>query len=133
MPERFDSGVFEPELAKLMKDAFANALAKVHVAPEDREAASHHIAGAIVEKVNAGVRDSEQLTAGAVVGLASAKGNTGEWSGKREKEKPPCPPFAPQSLALLGGGGAGERGAARAPPAAFRVGWPALGLTRGAC
>jgi hypothetical protein len=39
MPERFDSGVFEPELAKLMKDAFANAWAKVHVAREDREAA----------------------------------------------------------------------------------------------
>jgi hypothetical protein len=25
MPERFDSGVFEPEFAKLMKDAFADA------------------------------------------------------------------------------------------------------------
>jgi hypothetical protein len=89
MPERFDSGVFEPGLAKLMKDAFANAWAKVHVAPEDREAASHHMAGAIVEKVNAGVRDSEQLTAGALMALASAKGITGEWMVKRDMDKAP--------------------------------------------
>jgi hypothetical protein len=89
MPERFDSGVFGPELAKLMKDAFADAWAKVHVAREDREAASHHIAGAIVEKVNQGMRDSEQLAAAALVALASAKGITGEWMVKRDKDKTP--------------------------------------------
>jgi hypothetical protein len=89
MPERFDSGVFGPELAKLMKDAFRDAWAKVHVAREDREAASHHIAGAIVEKVSAGVRDSDQLTAGALVALASAKGITGEWMVRRDKDKTP--------------------------------------------
>jgi hypothetical protein len=89
MPKRFDSGVFEPELAKLMKDAFADAWAKVHVAPEDSEAASHHIAGAIVEMVSAGTRDAKQLTAGALVALASAKGIAGEWMIKRDRDKTP--------------------------------------------
>jgi hypothetical protein len=87
MPARFDSGVFDPELAKLMKEAFADAWAKVHVAPEDSEAASHHIAGAIVEMVNGGTRDASQLTAGALVALASAKGIAGEWMIKREQDK----------------------------------------------
>jgi hypothetical protein len=85
MPKRFDSGVFEPELAKLMKDAFADAWAKVHVAPEDSEAASHHIAGAIVEMVKLGTRDTKQLSAGALKALASAKGIAGEWMIKRDK------------------------------------------------
>ena len=89
MPKRFDSGVFEPELAKLMKDAFSHAWAKVHVVPEDSEAASHHIAGAIVEMVNAGMRDSDQLTAGALVALASAKAIAGEWMIKRDRDKAP--------------------------------------------
>jgi hypothetical protein len=87
MPKRFDSGVFDPELAKLMKDAFAHAWAKVHVAPEDSAAASHHLAGAIVEMVAAGTRDGEQLTARALVALASAKGIAGEWMIKRDQEK----------------------------------------------
>jgi hypothetical protein len=39
-----------------MKEAFANAWAKVQVAPEDGEAASHHVAGAIVEMVGPGTR-----------------------------------------------------------------------------
>ena len=77
MPVRFDSGVFDPELTKWMKDAFADAWAKVHVAPEHSEAASHHIAGAIVEMANAGTRDAKQLTAGVLVALASAKGISG--------------------------------------------------------
>jgi hypothetical protein len=83
MPKRFDSGVFDPELARPMKNAFANAWAKVwakvHVAPEDSAAASQHLAGAIVEMVGAGIRDGEQLTAGALVALTSAKGIVGEW------------------------------------------------------
>jgi hypothetical protein len=87
MPKRFDSGVFDPELAQLMKNAFANAWAKVHVAPEDSEAASHHLAGAIVEMASAGIRDGGQLTARALVALASAKGISGEWMIEREQDK----------------------------------------------
>jgi hypothetical protein len=86
MPARFDSGVFDPELASLMKGAFEDAWAKVQVAPEDREAASHHIAGAIVEMVNGGTRDPKQLTAAALVALASAKGIAGEWIIKRDQD-----------------------------------------------
>ena len=86
MPARFDSGVFDPELASLMKGAFEDAWAKVQVAPEDREAASHHIAGAIVEMVAAGTRNGEQLTARALVALASAKGIAGEWMIKRDQD-----------------------------------------------
>ena len=86
MPVRFDSGVFDPELASLMKGASEDAWAKVQVAP-DREAASHQIAGAIVEMVSGGTRDPKQLTAGALVALASAKGITGEWMIKRDQDK----------------------------------------------
>jgi hypothetical protein len=88
MPKRFDSGVFGPELARLMKEAFADAWAKVHITPEDSAAARHHLAGAIVEMVGAGIRDGEQLTARALVALASAKGITGEWMIKRDQDKP---------------------------------------------
>jgi hypothetical protein len=85
MPKRFDSGVFGPERAKLMKGVFDRAWAKVHVTPEDSVALSNHLAGAIVEMVNAGVTDSEQLTAKALVALASAKGISGEWMIKRDQ------------------------------------------------
>jgi hypothetical protein len=84
MPKRFDSGVFGPERAKLMKGVFDTAWAKVVVAPEDSVALSNHLAGAIVEMVNAGVTDSGQLTAKALVALASAKGISGEWMIKRD-------------------------------------------------
>jgi len=87
MSKRFDSGVFGPELAKLMKEAFENAWAKVDVALGDSEAASHHIAGAIVEMVGAGTRDSKQLTAGALVALAAAKDIAGEWMIKRDQDE----------------------------------------------
>ncbi|WP_158818643.1 hypothetical protein [Methylocapsa sp. S129] len=70
-----------------MKDAFANVWARVHVAPEDSAAVSHHLAGAIVEMVGAGTRGSEQLTVRALVALASAKGIAGEWMIKRDLDK----------------------------------------------
>jgi hypothetical protein len=79
MPARFEGGVFEPELAKLMTSAFEGAWAKVLVSPADSAAASHHLAEAIVEMVRAGSRDREQLVASALVSLASAKGISGEW------------------------------------------------------
>jgi hypothetical protein len=87
MPARFDSGVFDPELASLMKGVFEDAWAKVQVAPEDSAAASHHLAGAIVEMVGAGIRDGEQLTARALVALTTAKGIAGEWMIKRDQDK----------------------------------------------
>jgi hypothetical protein len=87
MPKWFDSGIFDPELAQLMKQAFANAWAKVRVAPEDSAAASFHFAGAIVEMVGAGIRDVDQLTARALMALASAKGLTGDWMIKRDPDK----------------------------------------------
>lgn len=85
MPQRFDSGVFDPELAKLMKSVFESAWARVQIEPQDREAASHHLAEAIIEMVNAGVRDREQLVARTLVALGSAKGLSGEWMIRRDE------------------------------------------------
>jgi hypothetical protein len=79
MPRRFDSGVFGPDRAALMKSVFDAAWAKVVVTSEDSEALSNHLAGAIVEMVNAGVTDRGELTAKALVALASARGISGEW------------------------------------------------------
>jgi hypothetical protein len=79
MPKRFDSGVFGPERAALMKAVFETAWAKVVVTPKDSAALSSHLAGAIVEMVNAGVTDRGELTAKALVALASARGISGEW------------------------------------------------------
>jgi hypothetical protein len=84
MPKRFDTGVFGPERAALMKAVFDSAWAKVVATPEDSSALSNHLAGAIVDMVNAGVTDSGQLTAKALVALASAKGIAGEWMIKRD-------------------------------------------------
>jgi hypothetical protein len=83
MPTRFDTGIFEPELAKLMKSAFQAALAKVSVAPEDEIVAKHHLAGAIVELVGAGARDRDHIVAKALASLASGEGLSGEWMIKR--------------------------------------------------
>jgi hypothetical protein len=85
MPKRFDSGVFGPERAKLMRAVFDTAWAKVIVTPEDSATLSDHLAGAIVEMVNAGVTDSEKLIVHALVALASAKGVSGEWMVKRDQ------------------------------------------------
>jgi hypothetical protein len=84
MPKRFDSGVFGPERAALMKAAFDAAWVKVVATSEDSPALSNHLAGAIVEMVNAGITDSAVLISKALVALASAKGISGEWMIKRE-------------------------------------------------
>lgn len=83
MPTRFDTGIFEPELAKLMKSVLQTALANVQVAHDDEIAAKHHLAGVIVELVGAGARDHDHIVAKALASLASAKGLSGEWMIKR--------------------------------------------------
>jgi hypothetical protein len=67
-----------------MKAVFDAAWAKVVVTPKDSAMLSNHLAGAIVEMVDAGVTDREKLTAQALVALASAKGISGEWMIKRD-------------------------------------------------
>jgi hypothetical protein len=66
MPTRFDTGIFEPVLAKLMKSAFQSALAKVHVVHDDEVVAKHHLAGVVVELVGAGARDHDEIVAKAL-------------------------------------------------------------------
>ena len=87
MPKRFDSGVFDPERAELMKRAFAEALAQVKLEPEDETAAKHHLAGAIVELVSAGVSAHDELVSKALISLASAKVLSGEWMIRRPEPK----------------------------------------------
>jgi hypothetical protein len=83
MPKRFDAGIFEPELAKLMKSALQAALTRIRVTQEDESAAKHHLAGVIVEVVSLGVRDHEEIVAKALVSLASAR-LSGEWMIARD-------------------------------------------------
>jgi hypothetical protein len=89
MPTRFDTGVFEPEIASLMKSAFQAALAKVYVAPEDEIVAKYHLAGAIVELVSRGARDHDELVAKALASLASVQGLSGEWMIRRPEPNSP--------------------------------------------
>jgi hypothetical protein len=84
LPTRFDTGIFEPEVAKLMKTALEAAVAKTRVAHEDEIAAKHHLAGVIVEIVGAGARDHKEVVAKALASLASAK-LSGEWMIERNQ------------------------------------------------
>jgi hypothetical protein len=84
MPKRFDSGVFGPERSTLMKAVVEAAWAKVVVTPKDSPLLSNHLAGVIVEMVDAGVTDREKLTSQALVALALAKGLSGEWMIKQD-------------------------------------------------
>jgi hypothetical protein len=72
LPERFESKVYPPELAKLMKDAFAAAWPKVGLIGKNRELTRQLLASAIIDQVDAGERNPIEIAAAAVVVLASA-------------------------------------------------------------
>jgi hypothetical protein len=84
MPERFDAGVFDPELAKLLKGVFESAWARVHVAQQHSEVASDHLAEALIGLVNAGERNRGRLIAKSLTALASAKDIAGHWMIRRD-------------------------------------------------
>jgi hypothetical protein len=73
MPERFDSDVYPPEVAKLMKEAFEAAWPKVALIGKNRELTRQLLASAIIDEVNAGMQDRDRIVAGAMAAMAVAQ------------------------------------------------------------
>jgi hypothetical protein len=73
MPQRFESNIFSPEANKLMQGAFEAAWAKARLAGDNREATRQLLASAIIDQVNAGVRDLDQIASVALAALDVAK------------------------------------------------------------
>ena len=73
MPTRFDSGVYGPETAGLMKEALAIAWGKIQVPARDAELVRLLFASAIVDHVDRGVLDAEQLASYAIQQLDAAQ------------------------------------------------------------
>jgi hypothetical protein len=88
MPERFGSGVYAPELAKLMMDAHKSACERVEGAPGEEETMRHYLASAIIDLIDTGVRDHDELVAEAIATLAVAKNISGEKFALKAKSPP---------------------------------------------
>jgi hypothetical protein len=73
MPERFEGEAYAPETTKLMKDAFDEAWPKIRRPGEDLALTQKLLASAILDQVNAGVRDREKIAAVALATLAVAR------------------------------------------------------------
>jgi hypothetical protein len=76
MPERFESRAYSPETTRLMKDAFDEARLKIRIIEEDEELTRKLLASAILDQINAGVRDHEKIVAAAVATMAVARNVT---------------------------------------------------------
>lgn len=72
MPEQFEAPTYGPELARLMRDAFDEAWLKFADDVRDAHEARNLLASAIIDGVDAGVRDRDDLAARAVATLATA-------------------------------------------------------------
>jgi hypothetical protein len=73
-----DSPRYDPELVKLMTDALDSAWRKIETRAESAELARLVLAGAIIDAVDGGSREREELVAKAVAALAAAVSVTGE-------------------------------------------------------
>lgn len=73
MPARFESGIYTPDVVVLMKAALDGALAKTKLKPPETEEGRHLLASAIIDSVDRGVRDRQQLVAEAVAMFATAR------------------------------------------------------------
>ncbi len=73
MPQRFESQVYTAETSRLMKDAFEAALQKVKLVENNPQLTHQLLASAIIDQVNAGVRDLQTIVAGAVATMAVAR------------------------------------------------------------
>ena len=78
MPQRFESRRYDPEIIKLMKTALDSAWAMVRIPPKSAELARLVLASAIIDAVDAGVRECEQLAAKDLAELAAAARVTNE-------------------------------------------------------
>ena len=81
MPQRFETRGYNPELVSVMKAALDSAWIKVRAAPSNMELARLVLASAIIDAVDAGVRDPKDLAARALAALAGAARITGETLG----------------------------------------------------
>jgi hypothetical protein len=72
LPERFDSNVYPPEIAKLMKEAFDAAWLKVTLIAKNRQLTRQLLASAIIDQVDAGARNPGDIAAVAVLASAAA-------------------------------------------------------------
>jgi hypothetical protein len=72
MPQRFESRRYDPEIIKLMKTALESAWEMVRIPPKSAELARLVLASAIIDAVDAGVRECEQLAGRALAALAAA-------------------------------------------------------------
>jgi hypothetical protein len=61
MPERLESAVYGPATTKLMKDAFEAAWRKARLIDQDKELTRRQLASAIIDQVDAGVRDRDRI------------------------------------------------------------------------
>ncbi len=73
MPERFEAQVYQPETTKLMKEAFDEAWLSVKPIDHDSALTSKLLASAIVDQINAGVRDRETIVARALATVTVAR------------------------------------------------------------
>jgi hypothetical protein len=70
MPERFESNVFDPATASLMKTALEAALLKCKPSRADEAKTRTLLASAIIDEVNAGAWNREKIVASALATLA---------------------------------------------------------------
>jgi hypothetical protein len=73
MPERFVSGIYDPQTSALMKSALNSAWTQTDPDPRDAELVRLTIAGAIIDLVDAGITAHDALVEGALKALDSAK------------------------------------------------------------
>jgi hypothetical protein len=73
MPTRFDSGVYRPETAGLMREALEIAWRTIQAPPRDAELVRLLFASAIIDYVDMGVLDAEELASHAIKQLNAAQ------------------------------------------------------------
>jgi len=78
MPERFEAQVYQPETTKLMRVAFDAAWLSADTIENNATLTRKLLASAIVDEINAGVRDCETIVARALATLTVARNLAGE-------------------------------------------------------
>jgi hypothetical protein len=76
MPQRFEAQVYTAETTRLMKDAFEAARHKIKLVDNDLALTHQLLASAIIDQVNAGVRDVDAIANGAIATMAVARNAT---------------------------------------------------------
>jgi hypothetical protein len=72
MPERFEANTFSPDETKLMKEAFAVAWPKAQFIAQEESLTRQLLASAIIDMVNVGSIDRDQIAIAAVAAVEAA-------------------------------------------------------------